>query len=82
MKDGNLSEAKRKVETLHALSPNDVDFIREALAMASSIGDEKWMKALVKRVNELKEKRPWQLDLISLLPEDNVDVEEKTVLCG
>ena len=80
LKDGNPLEAKRKIDSLHALSPNDVDFLREALAMASSIGDEKWMRTLVKRVKELREKRPWQIDLIGLLPE--ADVEEKTVLCG
>ncbi len=68
-KTGKHAEAKARIMALLQLSPNDVDYLRSGLEIATLNDDQNWLRTLVAHVQELIEKRPYHFELIELLPE-------------
>ncbi len=60
---------KARIMALLQLSPNDVDYLRSALEIATLSDDQSWLRALITHFEELIEKRPYHFELMELLPD-------------
>lgn len=63
VKQGDVAEGRRLMESLLKLNPMDNDYLLAALEVAMESTDQEWIESLHQRISSIAAERPWDLKL-------------------
>ena len=65
IRDGERSHAAERMRDILAISPNDTDYLKSALAVARALADEGWVRELEARFTRLRLSRSYDFGLFA-----------------